>query len=516
MMKLGLALLGWVLGRWQSGVGWNAGQPGLGFALLSWVLGRWRSGMGWQAGAAGAWLGFSGLGPRQVAPGLGLALLGWAGAAGAWLGFAGLGPGQGQAWLGCAKILWLELGWARTWLGREGWGRQRAGCDLAGLGSAWLGWVLAWLGPRQVGQSGAGPHPRQGSGFATTNYKLLAAKFVGLQALTEKLKVVAARFAMCPRDCKIQALCFVSTNMSHPVDIALNSVMYAVRQQLGGPRSVKRGRKVWCNPSIKAYGYEAPFPETQLLRTVGVPPDEITITKNKEVFGIRIRQREADSAVVEDVNNMSPRAHIRHINKEVEALRGNKAMATEDNLIEMMDNEEPGRAANFQSQDWLVDKVDPEFVNLTNVNYSEEVIGLFSRPAIPQMNPSQLLQMPSISQLLHPHLLQISNSGIEDSLRWSFGSPPTRKEDFNQDKQVALRKLFNQHLSVGKCVKKLVNMASGKKYGEAYKLGTQLNDEMGKTFCSLSGWFESLEVEEYEPFDWGDSKGKRKDDCSLE
>ncbi|KAI8446759.1 hypothetical protein BY996DRAFT_6442326 [Phakopsora pachyrhizi] len=53
--------------------------------------------------------------------------------------------------------------------------------------------------------------------------------------------------------------------MSHPVYIALNSVMYAVRQQLGGPRSVKRvfskGRKVWCNPSIKAYGYVAPFPE---------------------------------------------------------------------------------------------------------------------------------------------------------------------------------------------------------------------------------------------------------------
>ncbi|KAI8443146.1 hypothetical protein BY996DRAFT_6545123, partial [Phakopsora pachyrhizi] len=156
----------------------------------------------------------------------------------------------------------------------------------------------------------------------------------------------------------------------------------------------------------------------------------------------------ADFAVVEDVDKMSPRAHIRHINKEVEALRGNKEMATEENLIKMMDNEEPGRAANSQSQDWLLDKVDPQFVNLKN-------------------------------------LLQISNSGIEDSLRWSFGSPPTRKEDFNKDKQ-------------------------------AYRLGTQLNDEMGKTFCSLSGWFESLEVGYYEPFDLGDSKGKRKADCSLE
>ncbi|CAH7683065.1 hypothetical protein PPACK8108_LOCUS16336 [Phakopsora pachyrhizi] len=144
--------------------------------------------------------------------------------------------------------------------------------------------------------------------------------------------------------------------------------------------------------------------------------------------------READFAVVEDVDKIRLEKH----RKQSKALRGNKEMATEENLIKMMDNEEPGRAANSQSQDWLLDKVDPQFVNLKN-----------------------------------------------DSLRWSFGSPPTRKEDFNKDKQ-------------------------------AYRLGTQLNDEMGKTFCSLSGWFESLEVGYYEPFDLGDSKGKRKADCSLE
>ncbi|CAH7667493.1 hypothetical protein BY996DRAFT_6425824 [Phakopsora pachyrhizi] len=120
--------------------------------------------------------------------------------------------------------------------------------------------------------------------------------------------------------------------------------------------------------------------------------------------------------------------------------------------------------------------------------------------------------MSSTSQSIHPQLLQISSSGIEDSLHWSFGSPPNTKEDFNQDKPVALRKLLNQHPSVGECVKKLVNLASGKKYGEAYKLGTQLNDEIRRTYYCLSGWFESLEVEDYEPFAWEDSKRKRKAD----
>ncbi|CAH7684745.1 hypothetical protein PPACK8108_LOCUS19167 [Phakopsora pachyrhizi] len=176
---------------------------------------------------------------------------------------------------------------------------------------------------------------------------------------------------------------------------------------------------------------------------------------------------------------MSPKAHIRHlqqaqiaqkmvqieVRKEVEAFRANKAKATEENLNEMLDSNEARRSAHSQSQASLLEE-----------------------------------------------LLQISSSGIKDSLRWSFGSPPNTKEDFNQDKQVALRKLLNQHQSVGECVKKLMNMASGKKYCEAYKLGTQLNDEMGRTFCCLSGWFESLEVEDYKPFDWEESKGKRKAD----
>ncbi|KAI8459861.1 hypothetical protein BY996DRAFT_6409860 [Phakopsora pachyrhizi] len=91
------------------------------------------------------------------------------------------------------------------------------------------------------------------------------------------------------------------------------------------------GRKVWCNPCIKAYGYEHPIPEvptsdynsgiiltlpsgkTQLLKTAGVPTDEIPITTNDEILGIRIRQREADCDVVEDVDKMLPRAHIRGV-----------------------------------------------------------------------------------------------------------------------------------------------------------------------------------------------------------
>ncbi|KAI8456883.1 hypothetical protein BY996DRAFT_8437974 [Phakopsora pachyrhizi] len=259
-----------------------------------------------------------------------------------------------------------------------------------------------------------------------------------------------------------------SINTRLHVSTALNVGIFAVRQQWGEQRSVfLEGRKVWCNPRIKAYGYEHPIPEvptsdynlgiiltlpsekTQLLRTAGVPADEILITTNDEILGIRIQQREADYDVEEDVNKILPRAHIRHVRqaqiaqktvkievrKEVEAFRANEAITTEENLNEMLDSNEARRSAHSQSQAWLLEEVDLQFVYSTNVNSREEVICLLS-----------------------------------------------------------------------------MNMTSGKKYSEAYKFGTQLNDEMGRTFCCLSGWFKSLEVEEYEPFAWEDSKRKRKAD----
>ncbi|KAI8447686.1 hypothetical protein BY996DRAFT_6535916 [Phakopsora pachyrhizi] len=84
--------LGWAgeAGRARRQAGWlgwgSQGQPGLGLALLGWVLGKWQEGLAGRlaslgsrlaglagqfgqagaAGAAGAQLGFAGLGPRQA------------------------------------------------------------------------------------------------------------------------------------------------------------------------------------------------------------------------------------------------------------------------------------------------------------------------------------------------------------------------------------------------------------------------------------------------------------------
>ncbi|KAI8445265.1 hypothetical protein BY996DRAFT_6468802 [Phakopsora pachyrhizi] len=116
---LGLAFLGWVLSRWQSGVGWQ-GQPGLGLALLG--CGTLAGCAGGAAGAAGAWIGFAGLGPRQVA-----VRAGQVGLAGrlAWLGRLGRLGQSGQVG---------QAGAVRA--GQAGqWGRQ----GQPGLGSALLG-----------------------------------------------------------------------------------------------------------------------------------------------------------------------------------------------------------------------------------------------------------------------------------------------------------------------------------------------------------------------------------------
>ncbi|CAH7687249.1 hypothetical protein PPACK8108_LOCUS22004 [Phakopsora pachyrhizi] len=226
-LGLGLTLLGWVLGRWQSGAGWQAGQgrTPLGFAGLGpgqvavrggsagqgrwgWVLGRWQSGAGWQgrAGAAVARLSFAGQGPRQVE----------AGAARAQLGFAGLGSGQVAVRGGSAGRVGrcsrgsTRLCWAESWAGRAdkgqavawgwaGWAVQ----GQVGLSSAWLGWVLGRWGSG-VGRSSESllhswqtlQHKVLSSQQQTTNFLLQSF----LQALTAKLKVSQA--CACTSSCK--------------------------------------------------------------------------------------------------------------------------------------------------------------------------------------------------------------------------------------------------------------------------------------------------------------------------
>ncbi|CAH7689121.1 hypothetical protein PPACK8108_LOCUS24192 [Phakopsora pachyrhizi] len=152
-------------------------------------------------------------------------------------------------------------------------------------------------------------------------------------------------------------------------------------------------------------------------------------------------------------------------------------------------------------------------INCRNGNPPEEILReenfLPSMPRTSQNNPFRLLNEDINNQLIYPQLLQNSSARTEESLQWSLGSPPTKNNYFDKDKQAALRRLLNQHRSVGECVKKLVKTAPGKNYCDAFKLGTELNDEMKKTFGLLSGWFEHLEVDDYEPFNCEDSKGKR-------
>ncbi|KAI8454510.1 hypothetical protein BY996DRAFT_8479425 [Phakopsora pachyrhizi] len=113
-LGLGLALLGWVLGRQD--------RQGLGLALLGWVLGR----LGWQGKARTgwglAWLCWAGKGRHRA---------GW-GSAGYWAGYWAVRVGKGLAWL-C---------WAGSWAGWAGKGRHRAGWGLAGYwaGKGRLGW----------------------------------------------------------------------------------------------------------------------------------------------------------------------------------------------------------------------------------------------------------------------------------------------------------------------------------------------------------------------------------------
>ncbi|CAH7666031.1 hypothetical protein PPACK8108_LOCUS345 [Phakopsora pachyrhizi] len=219
-----------------------------------------------------------------------------------------------------------------------------------------------------------------------------------------------------------------------------------------------------------------------------VPTDEIPITTNDEILGIRIRLKVAASVEEKDALELALFAENKGENK-------NNGSRSQSHVAKAV--------THSMAQEFLTNNVEPQEVQ--NTQETQIVIEAPQEDAQEsEMNIRQYKLFPTNSKGK-----RLPPTKTIESLQWSLGSPPTKNNYFDKDKQAALRRLLNQHRSVGECVKKLVKTTPGKNYCDAFKLGTELNDEMKKTFGLLSGWFEHLEVDDYEPFNCEDSKGKR-------
>ncbi|CAH7667893.1 hypothetical protein PPACK8108_LOCUS2333 [Phakopsora pachyrhizi] len=222
-----------------------------------------------------------------------------------------------------------------------------------------------------------------------------------------------------------------------------------------------RGPLVWCNATIKAYGYEHPIARTptedmdsgvsskgELMVAVGIPSEQIF--RAPRTSGGLAGSHESDFSA--RANLMKHQAALDLAQKEVED-------AQEDPRNEV----EPATQKRKECMKEVIDLEDQ----------------------------SQGTRRPS-------------------ALPWNFDHPSEDVLEFEDDKERARRLLVNTHRLLGVHVGEMVKGASNHRYSEFVQRVREMDGLLTHAITQLSDWYETLEVENYEGFEWDDSHGKIK------
>ncbi|CAH7688787.1 hypothetical protein PPACK8108_LOCUS23805 [Phakopsora pachyrhizi] len=97
---------------------------------------------------------------------------------------------------------------------------------------------------------------------------------------------------------------------------------------------------------------------------------------------------------------------------------------------------------------------------------------------------------------------------------WTFDHPSDNVLEFENDKERARRLLLNTHRLLGAHVGEMVKGASNLRYSEFVQRGQEMVGLLTHAITQLSDWYETLEVENFEGFEWDDLHGKRKAEYS--
>ncbi|CAH7687867.1 hypothetical protein PPACK8108_LOCUS22724 [Phakopsora pachyrhizi] len=118
----------------------------------------------------------------------------------------------------------------------------------------------------------------------------------------------------------------------------------------------------------------------------------------------------------------------------------------------------------------------------------------------------------------HQAAMDLAQKEVEDAQEYlrnealplTFDHPSEDVLEFENDKERARRLLVNTHRLLGAHVGKMVKGASNHWYSEFVQRGLEMDGLLTHAITQLSDWYETLEVENYEGFEWDDSHGKRK------
>ncbi|CAH7683027.1 hypothetical protein PPACK8108_LOCUS16260 [Phakopsora pachyrhizi] len=99
---------------------------------------------------------------------------------------------------------------------------------------------------------------------------------------------------------------------------------------------------------------------------------------------------------------------------------------------------------------------------------------------------------------------------------WTFDHPSENVLEFENDKERTRRLLVNTHRLLGAHVAEVVKGASNHRYSEFVQRGQEMDGLLTHSITQLSDWYETLEVENYEVFEWDIHMVKEKLKIILE
>ncbi|KAI8455985.1 hypothetical protein BY996DRAFT_8455253 [Phakopsora pachyrhizi] len=291
-----------------------------------------------------------------------------------------------------------------------------------------------------------------------------------------------------------------------PVNFARETYWSVVPSPLGSQQNVKlagsaKGPLVWCNPTIKTYGYEHPIARTptevmdsgvsskassgksRLMVAVGIPSEQMVRTPRTSGSLAGISQAGShESDFSARANLIKHQAALDLAQKEVE-----------DTQEDLRNEVEPATQKRKECMRIVIDLED-------------QSQGTRS-PSGQQIQPlNHLLDINHQFPLLQ-FLISILSTHLDTALPWTFDHPSEDVLEFENDKERARRLLVNTHRLLGSHVGEMVKGASNNRYSECVQRGQEMDGLLTHAITQLSDWYETLEVENYECFEWDDSHG---------
>ncbi|CAH7685021.1 hypothetical protein PPACK8108_LOCUS19490 [Phakopsora pachyrhizi] len=241
-----------------------------------------------------------------------------------------------------------------------------------------------------------------------------------------------------------------------------------------------RGPLVWCNPTIKAYGYEHPIARTptedmdsgkKLSGLLG-PQVALLVSVRLVAAALDLAQKEAEDAQEDLRNEIEPATQ-----KRKECMK---------EVIDLEDQSQGTRSSSIEN------------------------IRVPTRPTEPTTQPPVSTPSVSYSNPVNPPGHHPESEAGPSSLDRLSPGPGLEVLEFENDKERARRLLVNTHRLLEAHVGKMVKGASNHQYSEFVQRGHEMDGFLTHAITQLSDWYETLEVENYEGFEWDDSHGKRK------